>query len=521
MRRWIRLAASLYPQGWRERYGEEFEALLEDVDLGWREFADVLWEAFKMQMSTATSYLKIACAMAVAGAIVATVASFGVPRQYVSEAVFQMTSPQAVPGSPNPRALDSSATFQLGQVTTKVLSRYSLAEIIQEPSLDLYPEERQRLPLEQVILHMRRDIHISPSTMPPGGCVGPLMVMQAPTAAAPLPRSNWDSTFASCDFFSARISFAYPGKVKAQEVVRRLVSRLTKHNAAVNSNRARIWQLAWKSDPVPPAEELVVLDPASPSKPINPNRLLFMVGGLGAGLLLGLSAASLIRRPKWTSQMAGFAAAGCVLAVAGSFLLLNRYTSTATLCFTPPLVPPRLSGDVAGMPTAQDFEQLENEVLSKESLSKIIQKPSFDLYPKQRAHIPIEDIVEKMRSRDVSIRLVRPALGQAVTFSISFSYPDRYKASAVVRELVARFEVVHISEMQSRAMNLEEGDEVRSALEHKLGVQLEILDPANVPELPDGPNRLTFTAAGLTFGLLAAALTMRFRRHRGTTLQPA
>ena len=34
MRRWILLAANLYPRAWRVRYGEEFQALLEDVDPG-------------------------------------------------------------------------------------------------------------------------------------------------------------------------------------------------------------------------------------------------------------------------------------------------------------------------------------------------------------------------------------------------------------------------------------------------------------------------------------------------------
>jgi hypothetical protein len=60
MRRWIRLAAALYPRRWRERYSAEFQALIEDVNPGWREFTDVMLGALKMQMSTATTYLKIA-----------------------------------------------------------------------------------------------------------------------------------------------------------------------------------------------------------------------------------------------------------------------------------------------------------------------------------------------------------------------------------------------------------------------------------------------------------------------------
>jgi hypothetical protein len=523
MKRWIRMAAALYPRVWRERYGEEFQTLLEDVDPGWLEFTDVMWGALKMQMSTATSYLKIAGATAAAGAMVAAAASFGVPRQYVSEAVVQMTSQPDVPGSPNQHALDNSAAYQFGQITSGILGSSSLAEIIWDPSLDLYREERQRLPMEAVILQMQRDTHISPSPMPPaGGCIGPPLVAQPLTGVEPFRPSNWESVFTSCAAFSARISFAYPDREKAQEVVRWLVTRFTRLNSNMNANRSARWRTVWpQSDPVPPGVELAVLDPASPPKPVSPNRLAFAACGLGAGLLLGLSAASLMRRPRWTFQMAGFAAAGCALAVALSFLVPVNYTSTAVLSFIPPLVPSRLSNDVPGVPTAQKFQQMEQEVLSRDSLARIIQKPSLDLYPKKRAHMPIEDVVDKMRSHDLSIRLVRPAPGPAMTFSISFSYPDRYKASRVVRELVARFEFVHFHNLNSQVMDLKEGNDVRTALEHKLGVSLEVLEPASLPEIPSGPGRLTFIAAGLAFGLLAGALTMRFRQHRGTALQPA
>lgn len=35
MRRVVRFLVRLYPANWRERYGEEFEALLEDAPPGW------------------------------------------------------------------------------------------------------------------------------------------------------------------------------------------------------------------------------------------------------------------------------------------------------------------------------------------------------------------------------------------------------------------------------------------------------------------------------------------------------
>jgi hypothetical protein len=43
--RLARLLAHLYPRAWRERYGREFEQLLEDGDLGLRASANVVWSA--------------------------------------------------------------------------------------------------------------------------------------------------------------------------------------------------------------------------------------------------------------------------------------------------------------------------------------------------------------------------------------------------------------------------------------------------------------------------------------------
>jgi hypothetical protein len=176
------------------------------------------------------------------------------------------------------------------------------------------------------------------------------------------------------------LSFAYSDKEKAQVVVRELATRIVESNTAE------------------------VLDPASlPEKPVTPNRWLFMAWGLASGLLLGLVAASMMRRPKWTLQMGGFAAAGCAIAAAGSFLLLEIYTSTAVLRVATPLVPEHVLGPMAPAPITEWLQQMKQEVLSRRNLKYIIQNPSFDLYKRQRAQTLLEGIVETMRTRDIQI----------------------------------------------------------------------------------------------------------------------
>ncbi len=91
MKPWIHLATRLYPSAWRKRYGTEFQALLEDVNPGWRELFDVFGGALKMQLTTGATYLKLGAAFALAGLLIATVASFVIPKEYTSNAVLRVS----------------------------------------------------------------------------------------------------------------------------------------------------------------------------------------------------------------------------------------------------------------------------------------------------------------------------------------------------------------------------------------------------------------------------------------------
>lgn len=50
MKRLARRLVSLYPRQWRVRYGQEFEALLEDVDLRWRDVFNLMVGGVRMHM---------------------------------------------------------------------------------------------------------------------------------------------------------------------------------------------------------------------------------------------------------------------------------------------------------------------------------------------------------------------------------------------------------------------------------------------------------------------------------------
>ncbi|MCU1236884.1 MAG: lipopolysaccharide biosynthesis, partial [Candidatus Solibacter sp.] len=87
-------------------------------------------------------------------------------------------------------------------------------------------------------------------------------------------------------------------------------------------------------------------------------------------------------------------------------------------------------------------------------------------------------------------------------FQISFSYPEAVKAQAVVREFVSQFTTEDIK------------TPVRLTQHRNLGSYLEVLDPASLPQAPAAPNRSVITAAGIAFGLMLGALTLRLRPQK-------
>jgi hypothetical protein len=70
VRRLIRLAFRLYPSRWKQRYGDEFHALLEDLNPRWWDALDVLKGAAAMQI---TRWITLGVVFAGAGALAGAV----------------------------------------------------------------------------------------------------------------------------------------------------------------------------------------------------------------------------------------------------------------------------------------------------------------------------------------------------------------------------------------------------------------------------------------------------------------
>jgi capsular polysaccharide biosynthesis protein len=403
----------LYPAAWRERYGAEFAALLEDVGAGWRVLADVVLGGVRMRMM-AWTWWKTAAAFAVAGAAVAGVLAVRTPDAYVSTAVVKMG------GAGGPWLVSTQAQ--------KVFSRTSLAQLIQQHGL--YPEERKRMPLEDIVQEMMRKY---------------IRVVLLRNAGEK-------------DAQEFSISFQYPER----DAARRVTEALT--DSFVQSSQGN---------------GLQVLQPATlPDGPSGPNRTHLVAAGLALGLIAGFLALGVRRWPLVAAS--GVAASAIALGVA--FAIPDGYVSTAVLRMDPQGSPrPLIEG-----------------ALSDAFLAGLIQKPGLDLYRDDRAKAAIPELVRRMKSRDLRVSVLKPVRERVpgTALAVSFRYGDRYKAQAVVRQVVTRMLEENLAQVGRHPANLQ------------------VLDPASLPQSPAEPNRLAILTLGLGLGLAGGIVATRRRRMK-------
>src|ERR1035437_6830855 len=174
---------------------------------------------------------------------------------------------------------------------------------------------------------------------------------------------------------------------------------------------------------------------------------------------------------RYRSWLIGPMFAGLVIAVVVAFLWPDTYVSQAVMSITPQRISDRLVPTVVNMQMQQRLQQMQQEILSRGSLSELIQRPSLDLYRKERNRYPMEDIITDMRNKAIRIQTVEVTgsggKGIASAFTISFTYPDRFKAQQVVGQLVTKFTEQNIRVQKDQATITSQfiGDEMKQSKE--------------------------------------------------------
>jgi succinoglycan biosynthesis transport protein ExoP len=137
--------------------------------------------------------------------------------------------------------------------------------------------------------------------------------------------------------------------------------------------------------------------------------------------------------------------AALVASVVVAFLWPDTYVSTSTIRVVPPqisenIVPTNVNIDIQGR-----VNSLVQLILNRATLTNIIN--TKNLYKKERERLPLDDIIETMRTKDIRVIPVLQSLNaqssgrrdQYPAFEIRFSYSNRFVAQQVTADLVARF----------------------------------------------------------------------------------
>ncbi|MGB9605973.1 MAG: Wzz/FepE/Etk N-terminal domain-containing protein, partial [Bryobacteraceae bacterium] len=164
----------------------------------------------------------------------------------------------------------------------------------------------------------------------------------------------------------------------------------------------------------------------------------------------------IVRRNK--GWLIGPAFACLVAAVVVAFLWPDTYISEATIQVTPPQVPQQLVPSNVATEISQRISAMASNILSRPTLINIIQ--TYNLYPRERARLPMEDIIEQMRTRDIKIspvtQLATASRERASVFRISFAYRDRFLAQKVAADLAGRFIEENIRTRSSQSVQTTE-----------------------------------------------------------------
>ncbi len=144
-----------------------------------------------------------------------------------------------------------------------------------------------------------------------------------------------------------------------------------------------------------------------------------------------------LRRHK--SWILGPLFAGVVVATVVAFLWPDTYVSSAVVRVTAAQVPERYVQSGLNQMLNERISTIQQQVVSRTALINIIQ--TLDLYDRDRRRLPMEDVVDRMKTKDLAFGQVTTIQGQASragTFPVQFKYEDRYKAQKVTKEIVSR-----------------------------------------------------------------------------------
>ena len=128
-----------------------------------------------------------------------------------------------------------------------------------------------------------------------------------------------------------------------------------------------------------------------------------------------------------------------VASVVGVYLWPDNYISQAVIKVTPQQVPQSMVPTAINQMMTDRINSMEQTILSRSVLTSIIQ--TFGLYQRERSRLPIEDVIEIMRTtiKILPVATVGGPGREVPAFVVQFAYENRYTAQRVTQDLVSKF----------------------------------------------------------------------------------
>ncbi len=452
-----------------------------------------------------------------AGLVIAVVVAFLWPDTYVSTAVIRVVPPQ-VPEAFIPANLTSQMSQRINSMGQQILSRSTLSSIIE--TYGLYPRQRERLPLEDVIEKMRRDITI-----------GSVQNIQPA-------RGNALTAF--------QVEFAYENRYLAQKVTSDIVTRFINENTRERTTQTAMttqflrdqWQAA-KNDldelerkltdfrirhagQLPDQWQVNVQQMSALETRIT--SLNGAIGRLNQEKLV-LESEIRLARDRIASILKG--AEGAPMEVGDERLSrLNEQIRTAERNLAA-----LLDTYKRNHPDVQRYEA-QIEVLRRERdehLAALQQKAEEQkgpvLGPQQAAEVrdlngKIQRLVTQVRAKDLEIQDHQKEIAQA---NARIQELQRRMESAPVgeQEYTALLREYDLAKRRYDDLNLKKStSEIVTDLEKRnQGETLELLDPPSLPEKPTRPIRSAIIVLGFFAGAGIGGVLVFLREMKDTSLK--
>lgn len=474
-----------------------------------------------------------------AGLVISVVVAFLWQDTYRSVAVMRIT-PQKVSTSLVPSEVTQRMTERLNQMEQEILSRSSLAALINQPALDLYKKDKLQKPIEDIVSDMRNK-YIQ------------IRILGVPG----------DSNGKVASAFS--ISFDYTDRYRAKQVVDQLVAKFMEQNITVLKNNNKLTSQFLDDELKTASERLNDLSQKiTKFKMENQGKLpeqaasnVAMVTSLQNNMatesealsratsqkmmlenqLSGLqdSMAFYSQRSEDTVFMGGSPGSAGQMSVKNQRLVdvegqlssLQTSLAEARKMYRDDYPP------IKNMIAKIDNLQKQKEDLEKTEAQAPVQTPTGPTAPTavKVANPQVAQHLEELKNQISSVKTQITATAAEMQNRQSRLGDLNRK----VGEYQARIEAAPLNEQQYTQLlgdyqlakqqydeftkRKEQSDTQESMTEHQAGESLEVLDAASLPEQSFEPNRPVWVGVGTALGMMLGVLLAGAKEMKNTSLK--